>query len=170
MTTLILLAVVCAIGLVFLVGKLLRHEQGSVPELVAALQNANVAALATVMSRSEQQYLRERLPLREFARVHRTRMATARGYLREFDTMCAQLGSALRGQAATEDLRVLADDLTAVRFTLFWLYLLTLASSVVPTIEASAGPVVEFHRRAVRTFAHMVPEADADGPAALRFQ
>jgi hypothetical protein len=160
MMLIVTLTLVVCVALVWISYRLVRAEPVPVPELVNALDRANVAAISSLMSRSEHDYLRHHLAPKDFARLHRMRMAAARAYLREFDALCARLGSSLRGQAMSDDLQAIADDLTLIRFTIFKLYATAWISSLIPSIHSSARPILDFHEHAMLAFRNSFPNLE----------
>jgi hypothetical protein len=58
------------------------RSDGDLQELASQLRPVDVRAFRNLMSESEEQFLRENLPFREFRAIHRQRMLAATDYVR----------------------------------------------------------------------------------------
>lgn len=78
-----------------------QFTTGNLDELAAQLRPVDINAFRNLVAVSEQQYLRDHLPPREFRAIHRQRMLAATGYIR-----CAAQNAAILirlGEAARQN-------------------------------------------------------------------
>jgi hypothetical protein len=78
---------------------------GDLDQLAAQLRPVDLRAFRNLMAPSEEQYLRENLPLRQFRMIHRERMLAASEYVRSAAQNAAilvRLGEAARRSSDTE--------------------------------------------------------------------
>jgi hypothetical protein len=159
---LVVLAVLAIVALLFIA----RGRGASVNALVqleGRTRPVDIAAFRNLVAPSEEQYLREQLPIAEFKKVHRERMRAAIEYLHELadnaavllrlgesarrsdDPEIAQAGQELVSSALV--LRVLVISSQAKLYTSMWLPSLRFSPErVTSSYESLTGTVVRLGR------------------------
>jgi hypothetical protein len=101
MTIAIIFAIVGVLALFSIIFLAKSHARsgGNLDELAAQLRPVDVRAFRTLMAQSEEQFLRENLPVDEFRTIHRQRMFAAIEYVRcaaQNAAILVRLGEAAR--------------------------------------------------------------------------
>jgi len=142
--SLVLFASILLIALLICSLVLLGSRPKPRPGGLERLQAFNASALANLLSSSEREYLRARLPWPRYYYLHWMRTRVALKYLSELDSTLQSIAGEVLPEELSPELKEQINDIVQMRWTIVQLQLLAICRLFVPPISVSTEQVLDY--------------------------